>query len=109
MLDTPEVDKSVKDRGNKIEGYSYDAVDLVTRFRDHGNYTIGTLLTAVEAALGDGVQAQALKAIVRREMYMLIDRNQAEIYEHYKMQKPGLAPKEIYLDGQDSLKDVDNG
>lgn len=81
--------------------------DLVVRLRSHGSYTVGTLLTAVEAALGDTKQAEALKAIVRREMFLLIDRNQAELYEKSGEQEPGLAPKEKYIDGQDSLADAE--
>jgi len=72
--------------------------------RGHGNYTLGLLLTAVEAALGDSKQAEALKAIVRREMFALIDRNQGEIYEAVRMQRPGLQPKETHVDGQDELR-----
>lgn len=78
--------------------------DTVIKLRDHGNYTLGVLLTAVEAALGDSKQAEALKAIVRREMFALMDRNQAVIYVKAGMQKPGLEPKETYVDGQDELR-----
>jgi hypothetical protein len=66
--------------------------------REHGNYTIGVLLTAVEAALGDTVQAKALKNLVRREMYLLIDRNQSEVYERLGIQKMGLKPVEMYVE-----------
>lgn len=92
--DAPEV-------GQTSETYNYDAVDLCSALRAHGNYTVGVLLTAVEAALGDSKQSEALKAIVRREMFALIDRNQGEVYERFKMQEPGLTPKEIRIDGQD--------
>jgi len=84
--------------------YNETAVKLVGDLRNHGNYTLGVLLTAAEAALGDTKQAEALKAIIRREMFMLIERNQSEIYESVDMQKPGLAPKEMYIDGQDELR-----
>ncbi len=72
--------------------------------RDHGNYTLGVLLTAVEAALGDSKQSEALKAIVRREMFALMDRNQGELYEAVRLQKPGLQPPETHVDGQDALR-----
>lgn len=74
------------------------------QLRNHGNYTLGVLLTAVEAALGDSKQSEALKAIVRREMFMMIDRNQAEHYESLKMQKTDLASPEKHVAGQDELR-----
>lgn len=77
---------------------------LAGQLREHGNYTLGVLLTAVEAALGDSRQAEALKAIVRREMFALMDRNQGDMYEMVGMQKPGLTPKETRVDGQDELR-----
>lgn len=80
------------------------AYKIVAQNRNHGNYTLGVLLTAVEAALGDSKQAEALKAITRREMFALIDRCQGEIYEAVDMQKPGLQPKETHVDGQDQLR-----
>jgi hypothetical protein len=76
----------------------------IGNLRQHGNYTLGVLLTAVEAALGDSKQSEALKAIVRREMFALMDRNQSEIYEAVKMQAPGLQPKETHVDEQDELR-----
>lgn len=81
-----------------------DPSHLVGQLRHHGNYTLGVLLTAVEAALGDSKQGEALKAIVRREMFALMDRNQAEHYESLGLQKRGLAPKETFVDGQDELR-----
>lgn len=80
-----------------------DIVMRIGELRSHGNYTLGVLLTAVEAALGDSKQAEALKAIVRREMFALMDRNQGELYEAVKMQRLGLQPKETHIDGQDGL------
>lgn len=74
---------------------------LVSELRQHSTWTLGVLLTAVEAALGDTKQAEALKAIVRREMHFMIDRNQAAVHERTGQQKPGLAPREINLVGQD--------
>lgn len=81
-----------------------DVVSLVSELRSHGQYTLGVLLTAVEAALGDSKQAEALKAIVRREMFSLMDRNQGEVYERSKQQKHGLKPPEQKIDGQDDLR-----
>lgn len=104
----PSVEKP-SDIGNTTDTWDQAAADLgfkVANFqRGHGNYTLGMLLTAVEAALGDSKQAQALKAITRREMFALMDRDQAEVYEHLGVQKPGLAPKETWVDNQDYLKE----
>lgn len=87
-----------------LANYDNTATWLAGGLRDHSNYTLGVLLTAVEAALGDSKQADALKAIVRREMFNMMDRNQAEVYEREGMQKPGLAPRETKVDGQDELR-----
>lgn len=87
--------------GQTSDTYDESKVQLAGKVRDHSYYTLGVLLTAVEASLGDSKQAEALKAIVRREMYTMMDRNQAEVYEQAGMQKPGLAPKEVHVDGQD--------
>lgn len=81
-----------------------DPLYVSSRLREHGNYTLGVLLTAVEAALGDSKQAEALKSIVKREMFLMIDRNQAEHYESLGIQSPGLAPPEMPIDGQDDIK-----
>lgn len=83
--------------GQTSDTYDDTAVFLSGKLRDHSNHTLGNLLTAVEASLGDGKQAQALKSIVRREMFYMIDRNQAEVYVRAKMQKTGLEPKEIRM------------
>lgn len=87
--------------GQTSDTYDDTAVHLSGVLRDHTHHTVGILLTAVEAALGDTKQAEALKAIVRREMYLLMDRNQSEVYERAKMQRAGLAPKEVHVAGQD--------
>lgn len=74
---------------------------LVGELRFNGNYTLGVLLTAVEAALGDSKQAEALKAIVRREMFYLMDRDQGTVYEMSGEQAFGVKPKMVHIDGQD--------
>lgn len=100
MLDTPaNSDPETINLNHTTTSY------LVGQLRHHGNYTLGVILTAVEAALGDSKQSDALKAITRREMFALMDRNQGEIYESAGMQKPGLQPKETWVDGQDYLKE----
>lgn len=90
--------------GQTSDTYDNTAVWLSGQLREHSSYTLGVLLTAVEAALGDSKQAEALKAIVRREIFLMIDRNQAEVYERANMQKPGLSPREIRVDGQDETR-----
>lgn len=95
MSDEPE--NRLKETGNPM----HEPIYLVSRLREHGNYSLGVLLTTIEGALGDTKQAQATKAMVRREMFLLIDRNQAEVYEFFDMQKPGLAPKEMWIEDQD--------
>lgn len=79
---------------------------FVAGLQSHGNYTLGVLLTAVEASLGESKQAEAMKAIVRREMFAFMDRNQAEAYELSNEQRRGLAPRETRIDGQDEALHV---
>lgn len=83
--------------GQTSDTYDDTAVFLCGKLRDHSNYTLGNLLTAVEASLGDSKQAEALKAIIRKEIFHMIDRNQAEVYVRAKMQKPGLEPAEVEI------------
>ena len=100
-------DESIEKDGTSLTAEDVSGKEIVARIgelRAHGNYTLGVLLTAVEAALGDSKQSEALKAIVRREMFALMDRNQGEIYEAVNMQKRGLRPVEIRVDGQDELR-----
>jgi hypothetical protein len=42
------------------------AYAIAGALRGHSNYTLGVLLTIVESALGDSVQAKAVKDNVRR-------------------------------------------
>jgi hypothetical protein len=86
--------------------YDDTAVFLSQKLREHSGYTLGLLLTAVEAALGEAKQAEALKAIVRREVFAMIDRNQAEVYVRAKMQREGLSEPEVHVDGQDQDESV---
>lgn len=96
MSDEP-VNQDNPTLGKSSDTYDDTAVFLSGRLRNHSNHTLGNLLTAVEASLGEGKQSEALKSIVRREMFYMIDRNQAEVYVRAKMQRPGLEPKEIHM------------
>lgn len=79
--------------GQTSDTYNDGAFRLVSVLRDNGNRTLGAILTLIEAALGDTKQAEALKSTVRKEIFMMIDRNQGEIYERAGMQRKGLKPK----------------
>lgn len=83
--------------GQTSDTYDDTAAYLSGALRDHSNYTLGILLTAIEAALGESKQAEALKSLVRREVFSMIERNQAEVYVRAKMQKEGLEPQEIHV------------
>lgn len=96
MSDKP-VNQDDPTLGQTNDTYDDTAVFLSGQLRGHSNHTLGNLLTAVEASLGDGKQAEALKSIIRREMFYMIDRNQAEVYVRAKMQRTGLEPKEIHM------------
>lgn len=77
--------------------YDDTAVWLSGQLRQHSGYTLGNILTSVEASLGDSKQAEALKAIIRREVYSMIERNQAEVYVRANMQREGIEEKEIHF------------
>lgn len=83
--------------GQTSDTYDETAVFLSGKLRDHGNHTLGNVLTAVEASLGDSKQSEALKSLVRREFFFMMDRNQAEVYVRAKMQRTGLEPKEVHM------------
>lgn len=96
MSDKP-VNQDNPTLGQTSDTYDDTAAFLSGKLRGHSNHTLGNLLTAVEASLGDGKQSEALKSIVRREVFYMIDRNQAEVYVRAKMQNTGLEPKEIHM------------
>lgn len=73
--------------------YDDTAVFLSSELRDNTNYTLGIILTVLEAALTDKHQLEAIKSLVRKELFLMADRNQAAVYERAKMQLTGLAPK----------------
>ena len=83
--------------GQTSDTYDDTAVYLSGKLREHSNYTLGSLLTAIEASLGDTKQCEALKSIIRREIFLMIDRNQAEVYVRAKMQRAGLEPVEVHM------------
>lgn len=97
MSDKPvnQLEDSMLEQSGDI--YDDTAVFLSGKLREHSNHTLGNVLTAVEASLGDSKQAEALKSIIRREIYFMVDRNQAEVYVRAKMQRTGLEPGEVHL------------
>lgn len=96
MSDKP-VDQDNPELGQTSDTHDDTAVFLSGKLRDHSNHTLGNILTAVEASLGDSKQAQALKSLIRREIFYMVDRNQAEVYVRAKMQRTGLEPKEVHM------------
>lgn len=74
--------------------YDVTAVDLASKLRDHTNHTLGSILTVLEACIADKKQLIAVKSLIRKELFLMADRNQAEVYERARMQKSGLSPKE---------------
>lgn len=70
---------------------------VAQEMRENGNYSIGVLLTIIDGLFGDTLQCKAVKNQIRREMYLLIDRNQSVVYENLGLQKGGLAPKKMYV------------
>jgi len=88
--------------GHTSDTWNQASADLgfrvVSPIREHGNYTLGRLLTIVDATFGDTLQGKAVKNQIKHEMYAMMDRNQAEVYEYLGVQKPGLAPREIHIE-----------
>lgn len=74
------------------------SVDLSHKLRSHGNYTLGVVLTLVEAALGDTPQAKALKQSIRKEMFAMMERNQGDMYVAFGQQDASYAPSEIHIE-----------
>lgn len=87
--------------GQTSDTYDDTAVYLAGELRDNTNHTLGSILTVLEAALTEPKQLEALKSLVRRELFLMTDRNQAVLYERAKMQRSGLAPKK-YIEFKDS-------
>lgn len=87
--------------GQTSDTYDNTAVRLVSTLRDNTNHTLGIILTVVEAAVMDKRQLEAVKSLVRKEIFLLADRNQGAVYERANMQKPGLTPKK-YIEFKDS-------
>jgi hypothetical protein len=96
MSDKP-VNQDIPTLGQTSDTYDDTAVFLSGKLREHSNHSLGNVLTAIEAALGDTKQCEALKSLVRRELFLMTDRNQAEVYVRAKMQRAGLEPKEVHM------------
>jgi hypothetical protein len=95
------VDQDNPTLGQTSDTFHDEAVHLVSELRNNGNHTLGSILTIIEAVITDKKQVEAVKSLVRKEIHLLIDRNQGEIYERAKMQRSGLKPKE-YIEFKDA-------
>lgn len=87
--------------GQTSDTYDDTAVYLAGELRNNVNHTLGSILTVLEASVTDRNQLEALKSLVRKELFLMTDRNQAALYERAKMQRSGLAPKK-YIEFKDS-------
>lgn len=81
--------------------YDDTAVFLAGSLRDNTNHTLGSILTVLEASITDANQLEAIKSLVRKELFLMADRNQGAVYERAKMQRSGLTPKK-YIEFRDS-------
>lgn len=95
------VDQDDPTLGQTSDTYDDTAVHLASELRDNVGYTLGSILTVLEASVTDKSQLEALKSLVRKELFLMADRNQAAVYERAKMQRSGLAPKK-YIEFKDS-------
>lgn len=87
---------------NALDEYDDTAVHLSGQLRDNTNHTLGSILTVLEASVTDKSQLEALKSLVRKELFLMTDRNQGALYERAKMQSSGLTPKK-YIEFKDSM------
>jgi hypothetical protein len=100
MSNTP-VDQDSPELGQSSDTYDETAVYLAGEMRNNANYTLGSILTVLEASMTDKNQLEAVKSLVRKEMFLMTDRNQGVMYERAKMQRSGLTPKK-YVEFRDS-------
>lgn len=79
-MNEPEISKATDGLVHEKLVTREEAVMLSSEMRNNGSKTLGAILTLVEAALGDTVQAKSLKSAIKKEMYTLIDLNQQFMY-----------------------------
>lgn len=99
MSKKPELSKL--SLGKALDEYDDTAVYLVSEMRDNSNHTLGCILTLLEAVITDKNQLEAIKSLIRKEIFLMTDRNQGAVYERAKMQRSGLTPKK-YIEFKDS-------
>lgn len=87
--------------GQTADSYDDTAVYLAGELRNNVNHTLGSILTVLEASITDRHQLEAIKSLVRKELFLMADRNQGALYERAKMQRSGLTPKK-YIELKDS-------
>lgn len=92
--DNPTIDQS-------SDTYDDTAVYLASELRNNVNHTLGSILTVLEASIADRNQLEAIKSLIRKEIFLMADRNQGAVYERAKMQRSGLTPKK-YIEFRDS-------
>lgn len=95
------VNQDDPDLGQTSDTYDDTAVHLAAMLRDNLNHTLGSILTVLEASVTDEGQLEAIKSLVRKELFLMADRNQGTVYERAKMQRSGLTPKK-YIEFKDS-------
>lgn len=101
MSQKQPVDRSTPTLGQTSDTYDDTAVFLASELRNNVNHTIGSILTVLEASITSKEQLEAIKSLVRKELFLMADRNQGVLYERAKMQRSGLTPKK-YIEFKDS-------
>jgi len=87
--------------GQTSDTYDDTAVYLSGELRGNVNHTLGSILTVLEASITDKNQLEAIKSLVRKELFLMTARNQGVVYERANMQRTGLTPKK-YIEFKDS-------
>jgi len=99
MSDKP-VNNQDPSTGHTKDTYDDTAVYLSSELRSNANHTIGSILTVLEAVMTDTKQLEATKSLIRKELFLMVDRNQGRVYERANMQRSGLTPK-AYIEFKD--------
>lgn len=58
--------------------------NLAANMRYNINHSIGNIMFQVEAALGDSTQSNALKQLIKQELWELCDENQRQMYATFE-------------------------
>jgi hypothetical protein len=77
---------------SKYRAATKDLTHLAGQMRQRNNNALSTIYTQVEATLGDTKQAQALKDLIKWEVWRMTDNNQDTMYDLFAGKFDTIAP-----------------